>query len=114
VQRPLWACTGAKNPNYRDILYAEELIGPDTVDTMGPPTIAAFRDHGNVRNSVEEDYAGAQQVLRDLADVGIDMAKVTQDLQDAGIKQFADSFEATVADVGKKVEQFAGAASVAE
>ncbi len=113
-QRPLWASTGAKNPNYRDILYAEELIGPDTVDTMGPPTIAAFRDHGNVRNSVEEDYAGAQQVLRDLADVGIDMAKVTQDLQDAGIKQFADSFEATVSDVGKKVEQFRGAAAVAE
>jgi transaldolase len=114
VQRPLWASTGAKNPNYRDILYAEELIGPDTVDTMGPPTIVAFRDHGNVRNSVEEDYEGAKQVLRELAEVGIDMAKVTQDLQDAGIKQFADSFQASIADVGTKVEQFAGAASVAE
>jgi transaldolase len=84
------ASTGAKNPAYRDILYAEELIGPDTVDTMGPPTIEAFRDHGQVRNSVEEDYPGAQRVLKELTDAGIDMAKVTQDLQDAGIKQFSD------------------------
>ena len=111
VQRPLWASTGAKNPAYRDILYAEELIGPDTVDTMGPPTIEAFRDHGRVRNSVEEDYAGAQRVLRDLDAVGIDMAKVTQDLQDAGIKQFADSFEAVMKDVRAKTEQFAHVAA---
>lgn len=109
VQRPLWASTGAKNPAYRDILYAEELIGPDTVDTMGPPTIEAFRDHGRVRNAVEGDYAGAEQVLADLAAVGIDMAKVTQDLQDAGIKQFADSFEAVMKDVRAKSEQFAHA-----
>ncbi len=113
VQRPLWASTGAKNPAYRDILYAEELIGPDTVDTMGPPTIEAFRDHGQVRDSVEEDYAGAQQALKDLKDAGIDMAKVTQDLQDAGIKQFADSFEAVLKDVRTKNEQFAGAGAQA-
>jgi len=111
VQRPLWASTGAKNPAYRDILYAEELIGPDTVDTMGPPTIEAFRDHGQVRNSVEEDYDGAKRVLSQLANAGIDMAKVTQDLQDAGIKQFADSFEAVMKDVRAKAEQFAGAPS---
>jgi len=110
VQRPLWASTGAKNPAYRDILYAEELIGPDTVDTMGPPTIEAFRDHGQVRNAVEEDYPGAQRVLKELADAGIDMAKVTQDLQDAGIKQFSDSFEAIMKDVRAKSEEF-GAAS---
>ncbi len=113
VQRPLWASTGAKNPAYRDILYAEELIGPDTVDTMGPPTIEAFRDHGQVRNSVEEDYAGAKQVLKDLADAGIDMAKVTQDLQDAGIKQFADSFEAVMKDVRTKSEEFGAAGAQA-
>ena len=93
---------------YRDILYAEELIGPDTVDTMGAPTIEAFRDHGRVRNSVEEDYPGAKRVLKELADAGIDMAKVTQDLQDAGIKQFADSFEAVMKDVRTKSEQFTG------
>ncbi len=114
VQRPLWASTGAKNPAYRDILYAEELIGPDTVDTMGPPTIVAFRDHGMVRNAIEEDRAGATQTLKALADAGIDMAKVTQDLQDAGIKQFADSFEAVMADVRQKAERFAGATAVAE
>ncbi len=114
VQRPLWASTGAKNPAYRDVLYAEELIGPDTVDTMGPPTIAAMRDHGIIRgNTVEEDYAGAQRVLAELAAVGIDMTKVTQDLQDAGIKQFADSFNAVVGDVGKKREQFAAQESQA-
>ncbi len=107
VQRPLWASTGAKNPAYRDILYAEELIGPDTVDTMGPPTIAAFRDHGVARNSVGENYAGAQHVLAELEAVGINMEKVTQDLQDAGIQQFADSFEAIIADVSKKREAFA-------
>ncbi len=113
MQRPLWASTGAKNPAYRDILYAEELIGPDTVDTMGAPTIEAFRDHGRVRNSVEEDYPGAQQVLKDLAAVGIDMAKVTQDLQDAGIKQFSDSFEAIMKDVRAKSEEFASAGAQA-
>ena len=110
VQRPLWASTGAKNPNYRDILYAEELIGPDTVDTMGPPTIEAFRDHGQVRNAVEEDYDGAKRVLKELDEVGIDMAKVTQDLQDAGIKQFADSYEAVLKDVRSKTAQVAQAA----
>ena len=108
VQRPLWASTGAKNPAYRDVLYAEELIGPDTVDTMGPPTIVAMRDHGIIRgNTVEQDYAGAAHALSELEAVGIDMVKVTQDLQDAGIKQFADAFEAVVKDVGKKREQFA-------
>ena len=113
VQRPLWASTGAKNPAYRDILYAEELIGPDTVDTMGPPTIEAFRDHGQVRNSVEEDYPGAQRVLKELADAGIEMSKVTQDLQDAGIKQFSDSFEAIMKDVRTKSEQFTAGAQAA-
>ena len=67
TQRVLWASTSTKNPNYRDVIYVEELIGPDTVNTMPPATIDAFRDHGRLRNSLMEDVAGAQKVMDDLA-----------------------------------------------
>src|SRR6202022_2256071 len=93
VQRPLWASTSAKNPNYRDVVYAEALIGPDTVDTMPPQTIDAFRDHGIVAgDTVKADYPGAHRVMEQLAEVGIDIDKVTQDLLDAGITSFSDSY----------------------
>ena len=79
VQRPLWASTSAKNPNYRDVVYAEALIGPDTVDTMPPATIEAFLDHGVVAgDTVKADYAGAHRVMDQLAEAGIDMDAVTQ------------------------------------
>ncbi len=93
VQRPLWASTSTKNPAYRDVRYVEELIGPDTVNTMPPATLAAFRDHGRVRASLEENIALADRVFARLDDLGIDMRQVYADLQTAGIQAFAESFD---------------------
>ena len=92
VQRPLWASTSTKNPAYRDVLYAEELIGPDTVDTMPLETIKNFRDHGVVARTVDKNPDGAQADLDALEKVGIHYAQVTQQLLDEGVKKFADSF----------------------
>jgi transaldolase len=92
VQRPLWASTGTKNPTYSDIVYVQELIGPDTVNTMPPQTIDAFRDHGVVRRTIDEDYSAAERVLRDLADVGISIDEITDELQADGVELFSASF----------------------
>jgi transaldolase len=92
VQRPLWASTSTKNPAYSDVLYVEELIGPDTVNTMPPTTLDAFRDHGHVRVSLEEDVEHAYAVLDELGALGIDMERIYADLQAAGIEAFAGSF----------------------
>lgn len=92
VQRCLWASTSTKNPNYRDVLYAEELVGPDTVDTMPPATIAAMKDHGQIRPSLEEGLAEAAALLDRLKDVNIDYEAATQQLQDEGVAAFAKSF----------------------
>jgi transaldolase len=95
VQRPLWASTSTKNPRYRDVLYVEELIGPDTVDTMPPATLEAFKDHGRVARTVDtpEAMARARETMAELAAVGIDMRAVTLQLQQEGVKSFADSFD---------------------
>jgi transaldolase/glucose-6-phosphate isomerase len=93
VQRPLWASTGTKNPVYRDTMYVEELIGPDTVNTVPPTTFTAFRDHGRVRLSLEENLDEAHTALKDLAAAGIDLKQVTRQLQDEGVKAFMDSFQ---------------------
>lgn len=92
VQRPLWASTSTKNPAYRDVLYAEELIGPDTVDTMPLETIENFRDHGRVSLTIEKDIPQAKAELAALEQVGIHYDQVTQQLQDEGVQKFADSF----------------------
>jgi transaldolase len=95
VQRPLWASTGTKNPAYRDVVYVEELIGPDTVNTVPPQTLAAFLDHGRVRpGRLEENVAEAGQVLADLETLGISMNAVTGELEQEGVKSFADAFAA--------------------
>jgi transaldolase len=95
VQRPLWASTSTKNPAYRDVIYVEELIGPDTVNTMPPHTLAAFLDHGQVRpGSLEEDVAGAEQTLANLEALGISMCIATCELEIEGVKSFADAFTA--------------------
>jgi len=92
TQRVLWASTSTKNPNYRDVIYIEELIGPDTVNTMPPATIDAFRDHGRVRASLTEDIPGAQKTMADLAKAGISMKEVTDKLTVDGVKLFSDAF----------------------
>src|SRR6266700_3475905 len=92
VQRPLWASTRTKNPAYRDVLYAEELIGPNTVDTMPLETSQNFRDHGRVRYSIEDNIPQAKAELAALEEVGIHYDQVTQQLQDEGVQKFADSF----------------------
>jgi transaldolase len=93
VQRPLWASTSTKNPAYRDVLYAEELIGPDTVDTMTLTTIEHFRAHARVRLSVEDQLPEAKAYLAALQNVGISYEQVTRQLQEEGIQRFADSFD---------------------
>jgi transaldolase/glucose-6-phosphate isomerase len=104
-QRVLWASTSTKNPNYRDVIYVEELIGPDTVNTMPPATIDAFRDHGRLRNSLTEDVAGAGKVMDDLARAGISIKEVTDKLTEDGVKLFADAFEKLLAAVAKNTQQ---------
>ena len=92
VQRPLWASTSTKNLKYRDVVYVEELIGPDTVNTMPPQTVVAFLKHGIVRQSLEENLDGARQVLADLESLGISMDKVTRELEEEGVISFSDAF----------------------
>jgi transaldolase/glucose-6-phosphate isomerase len=93
VQRLLWASTGTKNPAHSDVYYVEALVGPDTVNTLPPATLTAFRDHGRVRATLEEDLQKTEAILRELAAVGIDLDQVTRRLEEQGVKAFADSFE---------------------
>ncbi len=92
TQRLLWASTSTKNPAYRDVLYVEELIGADTVNTMPPSTAAAFREHGRLRASLEEDIPGAARVFTDLEALGIRFEEVTDRLLTEGVALFAASF----------------------
>ena len=102
VQRPLWASTGVKNPAYRDTLYVEELVGPDTVNTMPPALIDAFRDHGESRRRVDEGLDEARRVIDDLASVGIALKDVTDTLLREGLGSFQKSFESLTAGLQKK------------
>jgi len=99
TQRVLWASTSTKNPKLRDVLYIEELIGKDTVNTIPPATYDAFKDHGRPRASLTEDVEGARRVMADLAKTGISMESVTADLVTAGVKQFEDAFTKLLAAV---------------
>ena len=102
VQRPLWASTGVKNPAYRDTVYVEELVGPDTVNTMPPALIDAYRSHGETRQTVDTDLDGATRVIADLASVGIDLVDVTDKLLRDGLTSFQQSFDTLTAGLEKK------------
>ena len=91
-QRCLWASTSTKNPNYRDVLYVEELIGPETVDTMPPQTIVAFQEHGEVKVTVDQDIPGQVEIMDRLKAAGIDMDAVTKQLEVDGVASFTDSY----------------------
>src|SRR5579863_6530314 len=101
-QRLLWASTGTKNKAYSDVLYVEELIGPDTVNTMPVATMDAFRDHGKLRNSIEEGVADAKRVLDELARTGISLDAVTKTLVEDGVRLFADAADKLLAAVAHK------------
>jgi len=104
TQRVLWASTSTKNPNYRDVIYVEELIGPDTVNTMPPATVDAFRDHGQLRNSLTENVGDAKKVMDNLAKAGISMKEVTDKLTTDGVKLFADAFDKLLATIEKNTQ----------
>lgn len=109
VQRPLWASTSAKNPAYRDVVYVEELIGPNTVNTMPPQTVDAFRDHGEVGRTVDDEVEIARKQLQDIAAAGIDLKAVTDQLLDEGLASFSKSFESLLSGIESKLKQLASA-----
>jgi transaldolase len=109
-QRCLWASTSTKNPEYRDVLYVEELIGPDTVNTMPEETISAFQDHGKVKgDTVLEDVEAAHKLLKKLRKVGVDYDDVTETLELEGVQKFADSFAELLDGVRSKRGELAAA-----
>ncbi|RTL51826.1 MAG: bifunctional transaldolase/phosoglucose isomerase [Bradyrhizobiaceae bacterium] len=110
VQRLLWASTGTKNKAYSDVLYVEELIGKDTVNTVPPATLDAFRDHGKTRDSLEENVPEAEKVLADLARTGISLDTITKNLVDEGVKLFADAADKLLGAVAAKRTKILGAA----
>lgn len=105
LQRPLWASTSTKNPAYRDVLYVEELIGPDTVNTMPPNTIDAFRDHGEVKRTVDAELDRARAEIAAIEKAGIAMEQVTAKLLADGLASFQKSFDSLLAGLAKKSQQ---------
>ncbi len=105
LQRPLWASTSTKNPAYRDVMYVEDLIGPDTVNTMPPATIVAFRDHGNVARTVDAEVNAAREVIAALENNGIAMKDVTDKLLTEGLASFQKSFDTLLAGLRDKMKK---------
>jgi len=101
-QRVLWASTSTKNPDYRDVMYVEELIGDDTVNTIPPSTIESFRDHGVCRSTLSADIEGARVALRELDELGIDLGIVGEELQRVGVEKFAKPFDSLLETLGVK------------
>ncbi len=108
-QRCLWASTSTKNPAYRDVIYVEELIGPDTVNTMPRETVEAFQDHGKVEHTLDRDVDGARRTLEAFGEAGIDYEDVVQTLEREGVEKFAKSFRELFADLEAKRDQLVAA-----
>jgi transaldolase len=106
IQRVLWGSTSTKNPDYSDVKYIDELMGPDTVNTLPMETIDLFLDHGEVRDTLNEGVADAKQALNDLKKVGIDLDAITEQLQVDGVKAFRDSFDQLLGALEEKCRQF--------
>jgi transaldolase/glucose-6-phosphate isomerase len=102
VQRPLWASTGVKDPGYPDTKYVDGLIGPSTVNTLPPPTLDAFLDHGTVERTIDADVANARAVLNSLIEANIDLDEITDVLQTEGVEKFAESFESLMRSIEEK------------
>jgi len=105
TQRCLWASTSTKDPRYPDTYYVEELIGPDTVDTVPPATLAAFREHGEVRRSLDENVELAHRQLKQLAGMGVDLDQVTKELEVEGVEAFTKSFESLLTALDKSAKE---------
>jgi transaldolase len=103
VQRPLWASTSTKNPAYRDVLYVEELIGPDTVNTIPPQTLVAFNDHGVVETRIRNDVPGARALFARLPQLGVEVDELIDQLEDEGVKAFAKSYDELLAALDARV-----------
>jgi transaldolase len=103
VQRLLWASTSTKNPNYPDTMYIDELIGPETVNTMPPATIEAFRDHGRLEFTLERDIEESQLVLDNLIELGVSLEEITAELQEDGVNAFAQSFDSLINTLANKI-----------
>ena len=110
LQRPLWGSTSTKNPDYPDTLYVDELIGPDTVNTMPDSTIEAARDHATPARTIDEDLDQAVEVMRAVRDAGVDVDDIVlRQLVDEGVQSFADSYESLLSTLGEKADRLAGA-----
>ena len=109
VQRPLWGSTSTKNPAYRDVLYVETLIGPNTVNTIPPATLTAFLDHGRAALTIAHDTDRSRDILSALARAGITMPQITDTLLADGVKAFSDSFESLLANIAQKREKLLAA-----
>ena len=110
VQRPLWASTSTKNPDYPDVLYVDTLIGPHTVNTMPPNTLEAFRDHGTIAQTVDKGVADAQSTMSALKQLGISMTVVIDELEEDGVRKFADSYTQLLSAIEAKRHELAVAA----
>jgi len=114
VQRPLWGSTSTKNPEYSDILYVQDLIGRDTVNTMPTQTIDAYRDHGKPEaDTIERRLDDARKIISTLPEVGIDLNAVTQQLEDNGVEAFANDYKKLLSSIEEKKRSFAGSKRVA-
>jgi transaldolase len=111
VQRPLWASTSTKNPDYPDTLYVDELIGPDTVNTMPDQTIEASRDHATAARTVDKDIEGAHKLIDEVKAAGVDFDRIVQqELVDEGVKSFSDSYDSLLESIKDKSSELAHAA----
>jgi len=106
VQRILWGSTGTKNPQYSDVKYVDELIGPDSINTLPDATLKAYIDHGQTQVTIDKGLKEAQGVFRQLKEVGIDIDRVTEDLEKEGVKLFSDSFFALLKEIAEKRDAF--------
>jgi len=106
VQRILWGSTGTKNPQYSDVKYVDELIGPDSINTLPDATLKAYIDHGQTQVTIDKGLKEAQGVFRQLKEVGIDIDRVTEDLEKEGVKLFSDSFFALLKEIAQKRDAF--------
>ncbi len=105
VQRPLWASTSTKNPDYPDTIYVDELIGPDTVNTVPPPTLESFRDHGKAQQTITKDIEVARNTIKKIESLGILMTEATQELEDEGVQAFATAFASLLNAIEERCEK---------